>query len=327
MRALITGGYGFAGRHLAHYLISCGDDVAVTYDPKTRGTDGALTDLYPSTPLPNTVQSLALDVTNKAAVEQLISLTKPDAVYHLAAITFVPQGELNLQKIFEVNAFGTANILDAIVKQSPETRFLNVASSEVYGDPRPGSLPLTEQAVLRPVSTYGIAKATADLATFKYTFTDAVFGIRARPFPHIGPGQNPVFAISSFARQIAEIKLGRAPAKIMVGNLEAKRDYSDVSDIVRGYRDAILNGKRGEAYNLCSGSSVQIGDLLQRLIKLAEVEVEVVVDPDRLRPVDVPDVYGDPSKAFKELGWKPRIDLEATLHSIFAFWIETLASE
>jgi len=178
--------------------------------------------------------------------------------------------------------------------------------------------------VLRPVSAYGIAKAAADLASFKYSAADSVDAVRARPFPHIGPGQDSAFAISSFARQIAEIKLGRAEPKIMVGNLEAKRDFSDVSDIVRGYREVGMNGQKGEVYNLCSGSSIQVGDLLQKLIKVAEVEVEIEVDPARLRPIDVPDVYGDNSKAQREIGWKPRIDLEGTLHSLFAYWLETV---
>ena len=148
--------------------------------------------------------------------------------------------------------------------------------------------------------------------------------MRVRPFPHLGPGQDELFAISSFAKQIANIKLGRAEPKIMVGNLEAKRDYSDVSDIVRGYREALVNGTRSEVYNLCSGTSIEIGELLQRLLKVAEVDAEVVVDPDRLRPVDIPDMYGDYTRAHQHFGWKPRIDLEGTLHSVFAYWLEEL---
>lgn len=325
MRALITGGTGFAGKHLAHYLVSCGDDVAVTYHPNDKPTDYSpkkAVNQQRGVNLPPSVQTLALDVTNKKSVDELINLAQPDIIYHLAAITFVPQGELDTRKIFDVNAFGTINLLEAVAAHSRSSRFVFVSSSEVYGDPRPGTLPLNENAVFRPVSIYGVAKATAELTTFKFATAEGLDAVRARPFPHIGPGQSSVFALSSFAKQVAEIKLGRREPKILVGNLEAKRDYSDVSDIVRGYREVGLNGKRGEAYNLCSGASVQIGEVLQQLIKVAEIEVEVVVDPERLRPIDVPDTYGDNGKALKEFGWKPRIDLEATLHSLFAYWLE-----
>jgi GDP-4-dehydro-6-deoxy-D-mannose reductase len=219
------------------------------------------------------------------------------------------------------------NLLDSVEKFSPQSRVLFVSSSEVYGEPRPGTLPLKESSELRPISTYGVTKSTADLLAGKYAFRNNVNVIRVRPFPHLGPGQNSCFAISSFARQLAEIKLGKSEPVISVGNLEAKRDYSDVSDIVRGYREAVLNGKRGDVYNLCSGQSIEIGELLQRLIGVAEVEVEVKEDPARMRPVDITDMYGSHEKATRDFGWKPRIDLDGTLHSLFAFWVEQLGKK
>jgi GDP-4-dehydro-6-deoxy-D-mannose reductase len=323
MRALITGGFGFVGRHLAQHLAKCGDDIAVTYLPST--SKGAPETTPFETPLPRTAQSIALDVTDADAVSQLISLAQPDAVYHLAAITFVPDGERDFQGVLNTNLLGTKNLLDAIKQHSPQTKVLMVSSAEVYGDPWPGSLPYTEGSVLRPASNYGVSKAAADLLAFKYAHADGLDIVRVRPFPHVGPGQSDRFAISSFARQIAEIKLGRRDSKILVGNLEAKRDYSDVSDIVSGYRDALLNGKRGEAYNLCSGRSVAIGELLQRLIQVSEVQAEVEVDPDRVRPIDIPDLYGSYQKAQKDFGWRPRIELDGTLTSLFAFWVEALS--
>lgn len=332
MRALVTGGYGFVGRHLAQHLVSCGDDVALTYLPSSGGQPGGQREGYRGapesgpfeTPLPRTAQSLALDVTDQKAVTDIISLAQPDAVYHLAGKTFVPEAESDFQGVLQTNLIGTTNILSAIAEHSPKTKFLYVSSAEVYGDPWPGSLPYVETAVLRPATNYGVTKAAADLATFKFAFQNGVDAIRVRPFPHIGPGQSDRFSISSFARQIAEIKLGRREAVIKVGNLEVKRDYSDVSDVVRGYREALLNGKKGEAYNLCSGQSVVIGDVLKQLLQIAEVEAEIVVDPQRVRPVDVPDLYGSYQKAQKELGWRPRINLDATLNSLFAFWAEAL---
>ncbi|MCB0343723.1 MAG: SDR family NAD(P)-dependent oxidoreductase [Bdellovibrionales bacterium] len=322
MRSLVTGGFGFVGRHLAHHLVSCGDDVAVTYQAGEEKADEA--SINSGVALPKSVQTIALDVCDKKAVNDVISLMKPDAVYHLAAKTFVPDAERQSRDVFEVNLFGTLNILDALVENSPSTRVLFVSSAEVYGEPRPGSLPINEDTPLRPISIYGVTKAAADVAVFKYAKRENLHAVRIRPFPHLGPGQGDRFAISSFAKQIAEIKLGRREPVIYVGNLEAKRDYSDVSDIVRGYREALLNGKRGEAYTLCSGKSVEIGEVLQQLIKVAEVDVEIQVDQERLRPVDIPDSYGTFARAQKDFGWKPRIDLEGTLHSILAYWLENI---
>lgn len=324
MRALITGGHGFVGRHLAQHLVKCGDDVAVTYlSSGELPTDEAAKEIS----LPTASQSIALDVTDRDAVFEVISLMKPDAVYHLAAMSFVPDGERNPQKIISVNTGGTLNLLDAIVAHNPETRFLFVSSSEVYGHPRPNSLPLTEASELRPTSMYGVSKASADVAVFKYSYRDEIQAIRVRPFSHIGPGQAEQFAISSFARQVALVKLGKQEPVIKVGNLDVKRDYSDVSDIVRGYREALLNGKNGEAYNLCSGESVGIGDLLTSLISLADIEVEVVEEASRVRTVDIPEMVGSHEKATRDFGWRPRVEREAMLDSLLAFWLDTLSKK
>lgn len=319
MRALITGGYGFVGRHLAHHLVKCGDDVAVAYRPSSKDK------LDKGLPLPKTVQTMALDVKNKQSVVELISVVKPDAIYHLAGVSYVPDAESEYMTVYETNTFGTINILEAINNHSKETRFLYVSSSEVYGEPVPGSLPLTEQAVMRPISVYGLTKSSADLAAYKYAYRHGLHTVRVRPFSHTGPGQSERFAISSFAKQVAEIKLGKREPVIKVGNLEVKRDYSDVSDIVIAYREALLNGKRGEAYNLCSGKSVAIADILKLLLEVAEVEAEIKEDPERVRNVDITDVYGSYQRANRDFGWKPRVELEATLHGLFAYWVEELS--
>lgn len=329
MRALITGGYGFVGRHLAKYLASCGDDVAVTYvpaksdDPKNPAMQH---DKENRVELPRTAQSMALDVTDEAAVSQLVSLIKPDAIYHLAAMSYVPEGEKSLTQVFNVNLGGTHNLLRAIADHSKSTRLLYVGSAEIYGEPRPGTLPLQESAELRPISSYGVSKAAADLLTGKYYHRDGIHTVRVRPFPHIGPGQNPMFAISSFAKQLAEVKLGKREPIIKVGNLEAKRDYSDVLDIARGYREAIENGKPGEAYNLCSGKSIAIGDMLKALIERAGVDVEIQVDPERMRPVDIADMYGSYQKAQRDFGWKPKVEQVGSLDALFGYWLEVVGS-
>jgi GDP-4-dehydro-6-deoxy-D-mannose reductase len=186
-------------------------------------------------------------------------------------------------------------------------------------------LPLIESAELRPTSVYGVSKAAADALVFKCCYRDQLHTIRVRPFSHIGPGQAEHFAISSFAKQVALVKLGKQEPVIKVGNLDVKRDYSDVSDIVRGYREALLNGKAGEAYNLCSGISVEVGDLLQRLITLSGVDMEVVQDPARVRTVDIPEIVGSFEKASRDFGWKPRVERDAMLDSLLAYWLDALS--
>jgi GDP-4-dehydro-6-deoxy-D-mannose reductase len=326
MRALIIGGYGFVGRHLAQHLVSCGDDVAVTYLPERteHGLRQMPSEKENRVAVPQATQSLALDVTNKEAVFEVIKLLKPDAVYHLAGISHVTEAENAGSILFDVNAFGPMFVLDAIAKYSRETRFLFVSSAEVYGEPKPGGLPLTELSELRPISAYGIAKAAADLAAYKYHYREGLHTVRVRPFPHIGPGQSAQFAIAGFAKQVAAIKLGKSKPIIKVGNLEAKRDYTDVLDIVRGYREALLNAKPGDVYNLCSGESLGIGDVLQLLIKLGEIDAEIVEDPARVRPVDISDLYGSAQKAARDFGWKPRVEREASLDSLLAYWLEAL---
>ncbi len=341
MRSLIVGGYGFVGRHLAHYLVRCGDDVAVTYLPQERdqllasgkfvesagAVDISLGTTANRVALPQSAQTLALDITDTKAVQQLIALLRPDAIYHLAAISSVQESESMGRQVFEINFFGTVNLLEAVRQHSPDTRFLFVSSSEVYGEPRPGSLPIVETAELRPLNAYGVSKAAAELAVFEAYSRHKLHTVRVRPFPHIGPGQSEKFALSSFAKQIAEIQLKRREPTVNAGNLEVKRDYSDVLDVVRAYREAIENGKPGEAYNICSGEGKSISDLLQLLVKRSGVEVEITQDPNRMRSVDVTEIYGSAQKALRDFGWKPRVEREASMDSLLAYWMEALAAE
>ncbi|MDD2942685.1 MAG: GDP-mannose 4,6-dehydratase [bacterium] len=321
MRVLITGGHGFVGRYLAHHLTECGDEVIATYHPGDKQSR----DENHFMPLPRTSQAISLDICDVGMVNSVMELLRPEAVYHLAAITFVPDGEKNLGTVFAVNAHGTFNLLEAVKKHCSKSPFLYVSSAEVYGDPRPGTLPLVETAELRPISAYGLSKASADLAVYQYAYRERLQAVRARPFPHTGPGQDDKFALSSFARQLVEIRLGMREPVIEVGNLEARRDYSDVKDIVRGYREALLNGKRGAAYNFCSGKSWAISELLQKLIEMAEVEVEIRVDQSRFRSVDIADLCGSYEAARRDFGWKPRIEIDSTLQSLLDYWQEQLS--
>jgi len=327
MRVLVTGGVGFVGTHLSKHLVDCRDDVALTYLPRKNSDIPINSELEESRKVivPRSVQHFALDVRNSSEVNQVLALLQPDIIYHLAAISFVPDGEGNVSEVFNVNTMGTLNLLEGVKKSCPEAKVLIVSSSEVYGIPRPGSLPLTEQSELRPISAYGASKASAEHLAHKFSANDGLHVITIRPFPHVGPFQEDRFALSSFARQIAEIKLGKKKPILEVGNLDVKRDFSDVSDIVRGYREAIFNGRNSEVYNLCSGQSYLLSDIVQTMIKLSGVDVEIKVDEGRVRSVDIPEHVGSYQKANKDFGWRPRVEMDAMLGSLLAYWLEVLS--
>lgn len=337
MRVLVTGGSGFVGTHLAGHLVSCRDDVALTYLPTKNLAGQDISDKSQVAEIikleeerkkiiPKSVQHIALNICSKEQVNQVISLMQPDVIYHLAALSFVPSGELATKEVFEVNTFGTLNLLEAVKEYCPTCRVLIISSSEVYGMPRPGALPLNESSELRPISAYGISKSAAEQLAFKYFTRDGLHVVSVRPFPHVGPYQEDRFALSSFSKQIAEIKLGLREAVIEVGNIEVKRDFSDVSDIVRGYREAIMNGRSGEVYNLCSGNSYMLSDLIAKILEIAGVEAEIKVNKERVRSTDIPDHVGSYTKASKDFGWKPRVENEAMLGSLFSYWLEALSS-
>jgi GDP-4-dehydro-6-deoxy-D-mannose reductase len=321
MRALITGGVGFVGTHLSRHLVECRDSVAVTYLPIQKGTKDLEERLAI---LPKSIQSVALDVGDKAALGQILSLMQPEVIYHLAAISFVPDGEGAQDKVLNINAFGTRNIIEAIKEHSPKTRLLLVSSSQVYGAPRVGSQAILETAELRPNNHYGVSKALAEHFLVRAVLADELDGVIARPFPHIGPLQEDRFSLSSFAKQITEIKLGKKAPVLEVGDLSVKRDFCDVSDVVRGYRDMVLNGKSGEAYNLCSGVSFELAEFVNMMLKLAGVEAEIKQDPARMRPADIQEHLGSYQKANREFGWKPRVEVEAMLNSMLSYWEEAL---
>lgn len=336
MRALITGGLGFAGAHLAKHLVDCRDDVAVTYLSE-KDTELFKSGLIKSDSIskleqarrqmiPRQVQQVGLDVTNRGHFDQVLSLMKPDVVYHLAGVAFVPNGDRDFELVFRINAFGVKNLLDSVKTSCPDCRVLVVSSGEVYGMPRVSSQGFLEVSELRPTSIYGASKVSAEMFVHKAVARDGIQAVVVRPFAHVGPFQEDTFSLSSFAKQIALIKLGRREPILEVGNLDVKRDFSDVSDIVRGYRESAINGRVGEVYNLCSGNSYLLKELVDSLIKISGVEVEIKVSEDRLRPIDIPEYFGNPQKAFKDFGWKSRVETESMLTGLFSYWLEFLSN-
>jgi GDP-4-dehydro-6-deoxy-D-mannose reductase len=247
---------------------------------------------------------------------------RPDEVYHLAALSSVSESYAKPWATIENNVLAQLNLLEAVREHSPQAKVLIVGSNEEYGPPRRAELPLTEHSPLRPASPYAVSKATQDLLGLQYHLSHGLDVVRVRPFNHTGPGQSERFVVPAFARQIAMIEVGQQEATVHVGNLGARRDFSDVRDIVRGYVLALREGVAGDVYNLASGESRSIRGLLESLISHATVPVGVEVDPARFRPVDVPDVYGSAEKLRRATGWAPRIPFAQTLRDTLDYWRE-----
>lgn len=310
-RALITGIAGFAGSHLAGHLRERGWEVA--------GLE------RPGAPVDNLAGLGGLrveeaDILDPVAVAGVVAASSPDAVFHLAAVTFVPSAEKAPREALDVNAGGTLNLLEACHRHAPAARVVVVSSSEVYGKVPPGEMPITELRAPAPANIYALSKLCAEESARCYGRTHDVPAVILRPFNHIGPRQSPVFVTSAFARQIAEIEARMKQPVIDVGNLDAERDFTDVRDTVRAYALAAEKCAPGETYNICTGRPRRIADVLGMLLALSPTRIEVRQDPARLRRSDVPVFYGDGAKFSGATDWKPEHALEETLRGILDWW-------
>ena len=290
MRALVTGASGFVGAYLLAHLEAEGDET-VGLDRK----DG-------------------LDVTDRAAVQQAFAAHRPDAVYHLAALTHVGESWGSPEAVIETNVVGTLNVLDA-ARASGARRALVVGSAEEYGAVAPPPHPITENEPLRPFSPYGASKVAAGFLALQAYLGTGLETIRVRAFNHTGPGQPPRFVVPALAHRIAETEAAGGDT-IAVGNLDPVREVNDVRDIVRAYRLLVLRGEAGEVYNVCSGQGHEIRDIARRLLAAARRGLELRVDPELVRPVDIPVLVGDPTKLVAATGWQPRLPLDATLREM-----------
>ncbi len=313
-KALITGINGFVGSHLADLLVSEGypvSGIAVTRDLKN---------------LSHVEQKISIaygDVRSAKDVENILAEVKPDCIYHLAGSSFVPEAEADPRIVYDVNVLGTLNLLEAVRSTHLNAKILIVGSGEVYGPVPEAALPVNEEYPLKPTSPYGVTKACTDLLAYQYATAYQMNVIRVRSFNHIGPRQSEQFVCSSFAKQIVEIEKGIRKPILNVGNLEARRDFTDVRDVVRAYRIILENSKGGDVYNVGSGKAWRIGDLLKTLIADSTVkEIELQQQKVRIRSNDIPLMLCDASKLEKELGWKPMISIEQTLQDLLGYWRE-----
>ena len=313
MRVLITGITGFVGSHMAEYALAKGAQVfgSTRWRSKTENVDH----------LRDKVTFLESDLRDLSSVRSLLEISNPDFVVHLAAQSFVGVSWHAPAETLTTNIISQVHLLEAIRGLKMLPRFLAVGSSEEYGLVHPDELPITESNPLRPLSPYAVSKVTQDMMAFQYFKSYRLPIVRTRAFNHEGPRRGDVFVTSNFARQIAEIEAGLREPLMYVGDLTPRRDYSDVRDIVRGYWLLLEKGEPGEVYNLCSGASWAIQQVLDFLLDQSKVKgITVKTDPARLRPSDVMILEGDPGKVFKATGWKVEIPFERTLTELLDYW-------
>ncbi|HVJ28230.1 MAG TPA: GDP-mannose 4,6-dehydratase [Vicinamibacterales bacterium] len=299
---LVTGATGFAGSHLLERLLGSHDQVAGWSNRAARTFDaGARVHWQP------------VDVLDRQAVRDAIRALEPSVVFHCAGLPHVAESWGHADRALQVNALGTHHLLDGVREYAPDARVVVAGSALVY---RQSDQALTEDSPIGPNDPYGLSKLAQEMLAVR-----AETPVMAtRPFNHIGPRQQPSFATSSFAKQIADIEAGRREPVMLVGNLDSRRDLMDVRDTVRAYEALAATGTPGRVYNICSGTAHRVGDVLDRLIGMARVRVTVKQDPARMRPSDNPLVLGDPSRIAADTGWRTEIPLDQTLEDLLAWW-------
>ncbi len=310
MRVFLTGATGFAGAHLVKRLLAEGHEVAALVHAATS-----------QTALPPAVTPFAGNLLDVDGLHTAVAQAKPDVIYHLAGQAYPARSWEMPGQTIGVNTVGTAHILQAAVAYG-RPRVIVVTSADMYGIIREEDLPITEQTRPQPRHPYGVSKwAAAQLvALFWQRFGLEV--VEARPFNHIGPGQGLGFVVPDFASQIAKIKWKKQPNKLLVGNLSALRDFTDVRDVIRAYTLLAEKGQPGETYLICSGQPVSIHYLLTTLLEAADVHVDVEYNPALMRPSDTPCLYASHAKIKNDTGWQPQIHLQQSLTDVLQEWLE-----
>ncbi len=310
-KVLITGVSGFAGSHLAELLLAQNYEVSGTYL-----TEESLNFL----PSKDKIDLHQLDLLDEDKVKDVIAKTRPDFIYHLAAATS-PRESFNKPKETLINNIsGQVNLLEAIKEQELlDTRTLVVSSAEVYGLVKKEDLPIDEETPFNPTNPYSVSKLAQDFLGVQYFNSSKLKVLRVRPFNHIGPRQSPSFVVAAFCKRIVDIENGKE-AVMKVGSLTSKRDFTDVRDMVKAYQLALEQGELGEVYNLGSGKSFEIGEILDKLIGMAKVEVKVEEDESLIMQTDNPEMVCDYSKFNGLTNWKPEIPLDKTLSDTLDYW-------
>jgi len=316
MKVLITGTEGFVGTYMAELLLNKGVEI--------YGAAWRRASLKGLSHIKDKITLFTGDITEEGFLEKIIKEVMPERIIHLAAQSHVPTSWKDPANTIITNTVGTLNLFLAVIEAGYNPRILNACAANEYGLTTEDDVPLTEKTVLKPLNPYAVSKVAVDMLGFLYAKSPAhqLNIINVRPFSHIGPRQDEKFASSDFARQIAMIEKGLKEPIMYVGNLEPKRDFTDVRDMVKAYWLALEKAAPGEVYNICSENAYSIQELLDSLLSLSKVNIEIRQDPARMRPSDVPIIVGACTK-FKILtGWKPQIPFEKTLEDILNYWRE-----
>jgi GDP-4-dehydro-6-deoxy-D-mannose reductase len=313
MKILITGITGFAGVHLAEALLAEGgaDLVGVS----RRGS-------WPE-PWRSPADRVTLrpcDLCDPAAAEAMLRDVRPDQIYHLAGYAHVGRSFHEPNEAWSGNLTATRSLLEGVARWGGRPRFLYVGSGQVYGDADTPEGTHSENHLLLPTSPYAASKAAADLAAYQYGRSLGLEVVRARPYNHIGPGQSADFAVSRFAQLLVNIERGSQPPRMETGNLSARRDLTDVRDMVRAYVLLMNQGRPGEAYNIGTGHCLSMREVLDRLLALVPIPVEVRQSQELLRATDPAVVRADATKLRRENGWQPRFSLDQTLADMLSYW-------
>lgn len=312
-RVLVTGVTGFAGSHLVDYMLSRGDCEIVGIQRWRSRTENI-------EHFADKITLLECDLRDASSTRDTLEKVRPEWIFHLAAQSFVPTSWTAPSESLHTNILGQVNLFEAVRRLDLKCRIQLACSSEEYGMVFPSEVPIKETNPLRPLSPYAVSKVAQDLLGYQYWMSWKLDSVRTRGFNHEGPRRGPVFVASDFAKQIADIEKGRKPPVLSVGNLDAKRDFTDVRDMVKAYWLALEKCEAGEVYNICSGRAWSIGDVLDALLGMTKAKIEVRKDPARLRPSDVPILLGDNTKFAKATGWQPTIPFEQTLKDMLEFW-------
>lgn len=310
MRIFITGIEGFVGHHLARHLVSSGHEVLGCYFDEASVGD-----------LKDQCVLFKMDLRKGDGLHRILASTNPRCIYHLAAQSSPALSFLKPIDTFEINVLGLINLLEEIRNTVPDSRFVMVSSCEVYGLTDTQN-PVKEDHPYNPASPYAVSKISQEQLAIQYFHTYKLNAIVARPFPHTGPGQPEMFALPSFAKQIAGIARYGGNPVVSVGNLSAQRDISDVRDVVKAYDLLAESGKAGEVYNICSGKYITMQQALEYLIEISGKKIEVRTDPQRFRPLDIPILWGNNEKIRQQTGWKPKYAIEQTLEGLYNYWLD-----
>jgi GDP-4-dehydro-6-deoxy-D-mannose reductase len=334
----VTGITGFAGSHLAEYLLTL-DGVEVFGACRWRSRLDNLRDLAHAGKLNNVVDSAIAnpetlsrlanptsvnlvqgDITDATSMKRLIESVRPDRIFHLAAQSFVPTSWNAPAETFRINSIGQINLFEAILAAGLTPRVQIAGSSEEYGLVYENEVPMKESNPLRPLSPYAVSKVAQELLAWQYFRSYGLHTVVTRGFNHTGPRRGDVFVTSTVAKQIAEIEKGYHPPVLYIGDVESKRDWTDVRDMVRGYWLALEKGEAGEVYNVGSGSTRTVREMMDILLSMSKVKIEVRQDPARLRPSDVRILWSDITKFHKQTGWQPQIPFSKTMQDLLDYW-------